>query len=124
MPEWNRPAGRTSDTAIQRALHAILVDLGFDVEDEVAVGTYSLDCYVRELHVGFEADGPLHLGRAQRRHDEDRDTWIHVHAGIPVMRVSGPSLRDQDATRERIIDFLEDFRFTAEERRGVAHVGV
>ena len=121
MPEsWGREPQATTMTAPHRQLIAVLEEVGFAVEVEVEVGPYSLDCYVREVHLGFEADGPLHRGGRQRRHDAGRDAWILEHAGIPIMRVFDRALatiEGRERLRDSIIDFVDDFIGDLNERR-------
>lgn len=103
-------------------LHDALVDAGFDVEDEVQVGTYSLDCYVREWHLGFEADGPVHGRAFQRRRDAKRDAWLLGTAGIPLLRVSYERLGQtpDETLGDDIRDFIDRHAASVHERRRLA----
>ena len=110
----------TTGTVPHRQLHDLLVDLGFDVEDEKSCSPYSLDCYVSELHLGFEADGDLyHSGQRKRRRDADRDRVILDDYGIPVLR-----LRDKElggpAVREIVQGFIDEHAWSSETRRLIA----
>lgn len=119
MTDWGRLA-TTSGTRPQRRLHDLLWALGFDVEDEVSVGgRFSLDCYVRELHLGFEADGPYHRRmRSDRARDVTRDAWIMAHAGVPVLRLTDEELSRPDGDLlPRLRAFLDEHRDNAEQRR-------
>ena len=97
--------------------------MGYYVEDEIRVGRFSLDCYVRETHLGYEADGRrYHQGVAKRAKDAARDAWIEKHAGIPVLRVPERLLKpvnDADLT-DLLVTWTLRHAGTAEERRCVA----
>ncbi len=117
MTHGNEPIP-TRDTAPQRRLHIMLEDMGFYVEDEVAVAQYYLDCYVRELHLGFEADGPTHAGLRVVR-DRRRDDEIMSLYRIPVLRVPATELRNVYCPEAiaRIEAFIEEWGESAEPRR-------
>ncbi|KKK94180.1 hypothetical protein LCGC14_2685450 [marine sediment metagenome] len=111
----------TSDTVPQRQLEALLNELGFDVETETLAGTFFLDCYVRELHMGFEADGPTHDVPKQRQHDAYRDHVIWETHRVPILRVKSLELEDWDkglatGLLDRVLGFI-DSRDDAEARR-------
>lgn len=96
-------------TALHRTLHQTLWRMGFEVTDEWEVGRYSIDCYVPELGLGFEADGKLwHRTKAQQRRDRERDTWILDNAGIHILRVSEAILGDRVACEQLIETFIEE----------------
>lgn len=103
-----------------RQLHDLLGELGFDVEDELSVPPYSLDCYVRELHLGFEADGALyHSGPRKKQRDAQRDRDILNQYGIPILRLRDNELAS--STVSSLIDgFIGVYAESAEERRLVA----
>lgn len=93
MPEWDREKQATTLTTPHKRLHSLLRVMGFEVEDEVRVGKYSLDCYVREVHCGFECDGKrYHAGIAKGKRDRSRDEWIFNNAGIPIMRIQADAI--------------------------------
>ncbi len=93
MPEWTRETAQTSGTRPQEWLRDLLEGVGYYVEDERQFGPYLIDCYVSELHAGFEADGELfHRTKGQRARDAERDHWLLTEAGVPVFRASAASL--------------------------------
>ncbi len=110
----------TTGTLPHRQLHDLLVDLGFDVEDEYAVGRFSLDCYVAELHLGFEADGRMWHGGVQRRRDEARDREIETTYGIPVLRMKDYMLNRSVEAEARLDQFIDEHADTSEQRRQIA----
>lgn len=123
MSELNRDPTPTTQTKIHKRLHDTIWLMGFDVEDETAVGKYSLDCYVRELHCGFEADGHnYHRGKRQRSRDAARDSWILANAGIPILRVPDTMLSSahNPALIEDINQFINKYADSAELRRAVS----
>lgn len=123
MPDWTRDAGPTTDTRLHRLLREALGDLGWYVEDEVRVGPYSLDCYVRETHLGYEADGARwHSTRAQQRRDAQRDGWILDRAGIHVCRVEEGLFAPNhgQGLRSWLAEWTGWYLDTIEERRRVA----
>ena len=108
MPDWTREPTPTTQTGIHRRLHDMLWLLGYDVEDEVAVGRFSLDCYVREIHLGFEADGyAFHHSKKKPERDAARHAWIMQHAGIPILRV--PEKRLSTAHDPQLMQEIHDF---------------
>lgn len=100
----------TTETLPHRQLHGLLVELGFIVEDERRFGRYSVDCYVAELHLAFEADGEdFHRGRARAR-DNDRDMWLMERAGLPVLRLADRELSSDKARQQaawKVRDFVD-----------------
>ena len=94
--------------------------MGFSVEDELSVGKYSLDCYVREVHCGFECDGKrYHAGLKKQSRDRDRDRWVFENAGIPILRIQADALqwRLWEDLKPQIIMFIDRFSSDTEERR-------
>lgn len=124
MPEWDRPeTGRTTLTAIHRRLRDLLTRAGFWVQDELQVGKYRIDCYLQEVHLGFEADGRLHHTRTAKMRDRARDEWILDNSGIIIMRLTDRDLTtesDRERSYARILSFIERHGETSEERRQVA----
>ena len=98
-------------------VHSLLVDLGFLVADEFKVGRYTLDMYIKEVHLGFEFDGPLHEMPKQQRHDKLRDYWLLHEAGIPIFRVDATLLKNKNQLKIDLLDFIETHSLTSEERR-------
>lgn len=114
MTDWVK-LPTTSGTALHRALADSLSALGFYVENEVAVGRYHVDCYVRELHLAFEADGPHHRRMASdKRRDAERDMWLETEAALPVMR---PAIPFEAGT---LLQWIDGWRHSAEDRRRIA----
>ena len=108
----------TEFTALQRRLTSALERLGFYVEEEVPVGAYRLDCYVREIHVAFEADGPYHRGYAAKQRDGKRDGWICTVAAVPIFRLNERQLGLPDAELDAILsEFIAMCAEDAEQRR-------
>ena len=108
----------TTGTLPHRQLHDLLVDMGFDVEDELSVPPFSLDCYLREIHLGFEADGELyHSGQSKRRRDAERDRVIFDHFGIKVLRVRERELAVPAEAEDIIQGFINEHAETTETRR-------
>lgn len=124
MPEWDRPqTARTTLTEPHRRLKALIERAGFWVQDELSVGKYSVDCYVHELHLGFEADGGTHRGRSSSRKDAARDLWILENAGIPLLRVTDVELgteASREAAYAKVLAFIDEHAETVEARRQVA----
>ena len=115
MPEWTRDPIPKTQTALHRRLHDVLLLAGYDVEDEVQAGPYSLDCYVREVHVGFEADGrDFHQGKR----DAARDDEILRDLSLPVVRFSEAELRTgtDDALVTKVIEACAPWADTASTR--------
>ena len=126
MSDWTRPETPTTRTRIHVRLHDTLWELGFDVEDEVQVGPYFLDCFVRELWLGFEADGTAyHRGKKYLR-DLERDDWILQKAGIPVLRVRDYDLkRSSDPETVQIIEgFVNQYGRDIDSRRLIAEENI
>lgn len=110
----------TTMTKPHQRMHSLLRTMGFDVEDEVRVGRYSLDCYVREVHCGFECDGKrYHAGIAKGKRDRERDEWIFDNAGIPILRIQADALqwRMWEELKPQIEEFIERYASTLSSRR-------
>ena len=65
------------------ALIQVLRYVGFDVEVEASFYPKSVDCYVSDYHVAFEADGPQH----SREKDMDRDAYLMGTYALPVFHI-------------------------------------
>lgn len=89
---------KTSLTRPHLNLLRFLEDLGYDVEIEKSFPPYWVDCYLTELHVAVEADGPQHKNRQK---DSTRDDYIMATYGCPVVRLMSEELAGS------YVDFLE-----------------
>ena len=76
---------------VRRLGSGLVVSIQTDTGTLVVEGLASHNCYVRELHLGFEADGPTHSGH-RRVHDMRRDEHIRVEYGVPVLRFLAATL--------------------------------
>ena len=120
MPTWDRERQETKLTKPHRLMHSLLVTMGFDVEDEVEVGRYRMDCLVREVWCGFECDGKrVHAGVKKQQKDRARDIWIYEHAGIPIMRIQADALQWQlwEHMKPMITEFIDEYAPTIATRR-------
>jgi len=106
----------TSLTKPHRELHSIISDIGFGVEDEKQIGKYTLDCYVEEVHLGFEYDGPMHDSPKQKLHDKNRDLWFLEIAGVPILRINEVQLKDKEQLLLIIESFVEEHMWTISDR--------
>lgn len=112
MPAWDRERQATTLTKPHKLLHSLLRTMGFEVEDEVQVGRYSLDCFVREVWCGFECDGKrYHAGIAKGKKDRERDRWVYEQAGIPILRIQADALqwRLWEDLKPQITEFIERY---------------
>lgn len=123
---WNKESPITALTGPHKLLHAFLRDsrvgMGFRVEDEVEVGKYRLDCFVRELWIGFECDGKrIHAGVTKQKKDEARDAWVSENAGIPIMRIQADALQftQWEKLKPIVLAFVEEHADTVEERKAI-----
>ena len=117
--KMNKQEEITAGTRLESMLADLLGEIGFDVEWQVKVGKYTLDLYLREFHLAFEADGPQHLQAWHKRHDEARDKWLEQTMGIPTCRVSQEELKKGKATR-KIIQFIDRYADSLMHRRSLA----
>jgi len=88
-------------------LHKILEEMGFQVLDEALFGRYSLDCYVPEIHIGFEADGKHWHSK---KHDSERDAWLFEQFNLPVCRLKDSVLipiSKESLVKEMIQEFID-----------------
>jgi very-short-patch-repair endonuclease len=89
----------------QRKLLRLINEVGFEVDSEVAVGPYSLDCYCFESHTGFELDSKYtHMSK---KRDKKRDDWIWENYRIPICRVDETELEDEEAVKAKLLRFME-----------------
>ena len=87
-------------------LHKILEEMGFQVLDEALFGRYSLDCYVPEIHIGFEADGKHWHSK---KHDSERDEWLFEKFSLPICRLKDSILipiSKESLVKEMIQEFI------------------
>lgn len=102
-------------TENHKELIRILNRLGLEIDVEVQVRQYSLDCYCYNLHVGFEADTKTtHM----KGRDRKRDKWIMDNYQIPILRIDVGEHKDRRALEVKVLEFIEKWADTAEERRG------
>ena len=104
---------KKSMTGIHVRLTGLIQNLGFHVEDEHPFPPYSVDCYVPEAHVAFEADGPGHL----KKRDAARDAELELIYGVLVRRFSQKDLENTTQVEDEIIEFIDRHADTAETRR-------
>lgn len=93
-------------TKCHKNLHAILKEMGFQVVDEYTVLDYSIDCYVSEVNLGFEADGKLYHWKTR---DTIRDAKILEASGIKILRLPESELnavKQHCELRRRIVEFM------------------
>jgi len=113
----------TSLTGLHKNLRALIQDMGLEVEDEVQVGRYRVDCYVREVHGVVEADGtPWHSGPAKRKKQRERDAWLLSHAGLHVLHIEPRDIRNREArevTRKLIELWIEHHAHDYEHRKQI-----
>lgn len=120
MPEFDREPPPKTRTKLHKQLFDLLVKLGIETCDEQAVGIYSIDLFCEEAWVGFEADGKLHKALGRKQKDKFRDWWIDDRAAIPLLRLTQTDLstkKSRAETANRILDFVNRWSLTAEERR-------
>ncbi len=90
---------QVTDTGIHLELTRLLEDMGYGVEKERPFSPYSVDCYVDELHVAFEADGPSHTARR----DEKRDTYLLATYALPVIHVTQAALTGSEVHKLKML---------------------
>ena len=83
----------TTLTRPHRRLVSVLQDLQLTVEIETPFPPYSVDCYLPDLHVAVEADGPMHSAMRDQVRD---DTLMAVYA-LPVLRIDSGTLVKSDS---------------------------
>lgn len=110
----------TTMTTPHKRLMSLLRTMGFHPIEELQVGKYSIDCYVDEVHCGFECDGKrFHAGVAKGKKDKARDAWIFENAGIPLLRIHADTIMQVkmwDTLKEMVKDHIERFSPTLDER--------
>lgn len=112
----------TTMTRPHRQLIQLLEGLGLTVETEVGFPPKFVDCYLPDLHVAVEADGPAH----SRERDLDRDAYLMARYALPVYRVSATALREgpRKALSVLLMQVLgRVWRPSVIERRAVSRVG-
>ncbi len=89
----------TTRTQIHLRLTKALEDMGFDVEEETSFPPYYVDCYIREIHVALEADGPTHT----EKKDYKRDIILLAQYALPVIRVNYEILQGKEKPMFKLI---------------------
>ena len=80
-------------TEPHRQLIQLLEGLDLTVEVEVSFPPKSVDCYLPDLHVAFEADGPQHSGPKDRK----RDDYLMATYALPTYRLTSADLRSPES---------------------------
>lgn len=108
------PDSKTTMTEGHMRLNKLLADFGFTSDDERPFGPYTVDCYVEQLHVAFEYDGPQHsLAR-----DKKRDKYLFAQHGLVVVRVS--EMDPQEMMRELCYSLMVSWKDSAKIRLGLS----
>jgi len=95
-----------TNTKPQLALEKILKDCGFQVVKEAIFAPYFIDCYVPEVHIGWEADCKLWHSKKK---DAKRDKYLFEKYHLPIKRFSDTVLLNKsmlDEIKSEIIDFM------------------
>ena len=113
----DREKPATELTEPHKALIDIIQELGFEVIAEYPVGAYKLDCYLPLVHVGIEADGPMH----SRRRDEKRDGQLLDKHCLPILRLDSILISEKpDYVVKVVTEFIHDFEGDAFTRKDAA----
>lgn len=82
-----RGSQRSSCTNIHKKLYNFLSNAGFYVKWEVPFGRASVDCYLPDYHIAFEADGSYwHNRPGEKEKDRIRDDKLLREFDLPVVR--------------------------------------
>jgi very-short-patch-repair endonuclease len=83
--------------------------MGHTVRIESPFPPYFVDCYIKELHLGFEADGkPFHNPRKDRERDNE---LLHAY-DLRVLHLTEDELKTKagkDEARKKIEEFIEKY---------------
>ena len=82
----------------QLKLQDYIEEVGFEVILEKQFDNYYVDCYLPELNVAIEYDGPFHL----KKRDNKRDEYLYNNFGIRVLRIV-------DLNKKDVIDKIKEF---------------
>lgn len=93
---WQTQEPDYTRTKPHMRLVKVLQHLGYEVELEASFPPKWVDCYLPELHVAFEADGPQHT----QVKDDDRDAFLMVTYALPVYHVSSDILVEKTSLDE------------------------
>ena len=111
---------RTTLTDIHVRLIDILKSIGLSVETEVSFPPKSVDCYLPDYHIAFEADGPQH----SMQKDLDRDAFLLTEYALPVFHVDYRILESDDNVEiyKKLIAVIldNDWKSTRTQRRMIA----
>lgn len=110
------PAGKFTNTKPHLRLAEILASLGFRVLKEVNFGTFFIDCYTSEFHLGFEADGPYH----SKGKDKKRDKFLLESFKLPILRLKNDVLMakgEEENVKNTIMSFISSFSDKDEKER-------
>jgi len=97
-------------TKCHARLSQILSDMGFTVYIESHFDPYYIDCYLRELHLGFEADGDIWHSKIK---DRKRDTYLLEEYDLPILRFSEKLLlakKNEFIIKHQVMLFIEEYR--------------
>mgnify|MGYP003396222828 CR=1 FL=1 len=93
---------RLTNTRGQLKTMAFIEKLGFFVTLEERRGPYWIDCFVQELGIAVEYDGPSH-GLSKKR-DAKRDLeLVNTYGILRVVRVTDTDFKDHIALEKKIL---------------------
>ena len=72
----------------------MLESLELGCVEEVLFHPYTVDIYIPELHIAFEADGPQH----NVKRDIKRDLYLMGTYALPVLRITEHELNNKERT--------------------------
>ncbi len=113
------PGAKYTLTEGHKALIYALEHLGFSVEDEVTFPPYTVDCYIENVHMAFEFDGPQH----SHKRDEKRDTILMARYALPVIRVTEFSKDPVTVISQIAAELIDLWKSSSNNRRGFADIG-
>ena len=111
---------RTTLTDIHVRLIDVLKSIDLYVETEVSFPPKSVDCYLPDYHIAFEADGPQH----SMQKDMDRDAFLMAEYALPIFHVDYKILELDSNSKiyKKILTIIldNDWKSTRTQRRMIA----
>lgn len=96
-------SSRKRFTKEQMQLQRIIEEMGFQTILEYPAGDYAIDCFLPELGIGLEWDGPLH--KTSKKRDKGRDAIILSELGYNIIRVKDFSSESVEELKAEILSF-------------------
>lgn len=100
-------------SAAHKEVIKLLENWGIELIEEVDFPPYRVDCFLPNVHVAIEVDGPHHSKKA----DEKRNKKLLEDYFLPTFRINVKDVRKSERWSREFWAFLEEHIKTADSRK-------